>query len=112
MQVFARDHKEHEKMTEVFNDYVEEPPEKYADAYYEYHERGNDMVLKVDRHTEVTSKPPKHSCTAEIIAELERVLDEINVFQEHAPEPNETLKRINKAIFKRLNHYKAKETQL
>lgn len=54
----------------------------------------------------------QHLITTEIIAELERLLDEINVFQEPAPEPNETLKRVNKAIFKRCDQLKAKETQL
>jgi hypothetical protein len=31
MQRFQSVHSEHEKMTEIYNDYVEEPPESYTD---------------------------------------------------------------------------------
>lgn len=30
---FMNEHSDHEKMTEVYNDYVEEPPEKYEDIF-------------------------------------------------------------------------------
>lgn len=37
MQKFANDHHTHEKSTEVYNDYVSEPPEEYTDVFDKYH---------------------------------------------------------------------------
>lgn len=34
---FLGDHSDHEKMTELYNDYVQEPPEKYKDVFDFYH---------------------------------------------------------------------------
>lgn len=37
MQKFANDHNGHEPSTEIYNDYVSEPPESYTDVFDNYH---------------------------------------------------------------------------
>lgn len=68
---------------------------------------GSDMVAWDYEPPKSYSKPPKHSCTAEIIAELERVkeslTDEANEDRVGDTEDYLTL---------RIKYHKAKETQL
>ena len=45
MQAFQRAHSEHEKMTEIFSDYVKEAPEDYEDLFELYNKDG-DQILK------------------------------------------------------------------
>lgn len=37
MQRFANDHAAHEGKTEIYSDYIKEPPSNYADVFDRYH---------------------------------------------------------------------------
>lgn len=50
MQIFQRAHSDHEKMTEIFCDYVKEPPEDYEDLF-ELYNVNSDQLSKIAKHS-------------------------------------------------------------
>lgn len=61
MQKFANNHKKHEESTAIYNNYVEEPPEHYADVFVAYYQDaddpGNDLAKQDSDTTQNLSHP-------------------------------------------------------
>jgi hypothetical protein len=82
MQPFQSVHGDHEKMTEIYNDYVEEPPESYTDLDNPTPEpdvvraklSGNDLV-KSDPEAPMSSNNPPKSPPLDIDTILYELLD-------------------------------------
>lgn len=97
------------------------PLSKVDFSFTSMHRKMNEVIetvnnMELDQPTPTSagdSKPPNHSCTAEIIAELERLWDEFH----NSPDEIEgsrlmELNRRSNVLADRIKQYKAKETQL
>jgi hypothetical protein len=49
MQRFANDHATHKEYTEVYDDYVNEPPEEYKDTFDEYNPNFEKQIQLADK---------------------------------------------------------------